>query len=547
MNNNNYLFKTILVAFSLFLFSLNGKSQTCLANFTNSTCVNGTIQFFNTSTGTNSTTSYSWNFGDNGTGTGQNPSHTYTANGTYTVCLYIWSAPSCSASICKTITINCVTTSSCNPNFTDSACFSNGTKKFISTSTGTNVNTSYNWNFGDNTSSTLKNPTHTYTANGTYTVCLFMFTPPTCSATICKTITVNCVSTSSCNPNFVDSACYSNGTKKFTSTSTGTNVNTTYSWNFGDNTTSSLKNPAHTYTANGTYTVCLFMFTPPTCSASICKTVSINCANVSTCQANFGYSTCVNGIMQFWNSSIGTSTNASYQWAFGDNTNSSVKNPVKTYSANGLYVVCLTISDSTTNCFSTKCHTVTIACISSGSCMANFADSACYNNGTKKFNSTSLGTTNQTNYTWNFGDNTTGFGKNTQHTYTSNGTYTVCLTIQDSTTNCYSTKCATVSIICVPPTGIKSNVNSISDTKVYPNPTNGNLSIDISNIAMNAKTIAINVYNILGQEVFNTNELVNGNTIHKELNLETLDNGTYYIKISDNLNYYQTRKIIIRK
>ena len=64
---------------------------------------------------------------------------------------------------------------------------------------------------------------------------------------------------------------------------------------------------------------------------------------------------------------------------------------------------------------------------------------------------------------------------------------------------------------------------------------------------MNSKIINIHVYNVLGQEVFNAEELVNGNSIHKELNLEALDNGTYYIKISDNVNYYQTRKIIIRK
>lgn len=547
MKKTNPLIKTFLVAISLLFISLNVKSQ-CAPNFVDSACFsNGTNKFISTSTGTNVNTVYNWNFGDNTTSSLKNPTHTYTANGTYTVCLFIYTPPTCSASICHTITVNCVSSSSCNPNFIDSTCFGNGIKKFISTSTGTNVNTTYSWNFGDNTTSNLQNPTHTYTANGTYTVCLFMYTPSTCSASICKTITVNCVSSSSCNPNFTDSACYGNGTKKFISTSTGTNVNTTYSWNFGDNTTSNLKNPSHTYTANGTYTVCLFIFSPPTCSASICKTVSINCANVSTCQANFTYSSCVNGNRQFFSTSIGTSTNTSYSWNFGDNTNSNIKNPSHTYSTNGLYVVCLTISDSTTNCFSTKCQTVTISCISSGSCLANFADSACYNNGTKNFYSTSLGTTNQTSYTWNFGDNTNGFGQNTQHTYTSNGTYTVCLTIQDSSTNCYSTKCRTVSITCVPPTGIKINANTISDTKVYPNPTTGSLFIDINNIAVNSKAIIIKVFNILGEQVYTASEDVNGSSVRKELNLENLDNGTYYIKISDNSNYYQTRKIIIRK
>ncbi|HOS82928.1 MAG TPA: PKD domain-containing protein [Methanolinea sp.] len=32
--------------------------------------------------------------------------------------------------------------------------------------------TSWSWNFGDGTTSTLQNPTHTYTTPGTYTVAL---------------------------------------------------------------------------------------------------------------------------------------------------------------------------------------------------------------------------------------------------------------------------------------------------------------------------------------------------------------------------------------
>jgi PKD repeat protein len=43
-------------------------------------------------------------------------------------------------------------------------------------------------------------------------------------------------------------------TVNFTNTSAGA---TSYSWNFGDATTSALINPAHTYTANGTYTITL--------------------------------------------------------------------------------------------------------------------------------------------------------------------------------------------------------------------------------------------------------------------------------------------------
>lgn len=41
---------------------------------------------------------------------------------------------------------------------------------FVDTSTGGVGELSYNWNFGDNTSSSLQNPTHTYVSPGNYTV-----------------------------------------------------------------------------------------------------------------------------------------------------------------------------------------------------------------------------------------------------------------------------------------------------------------------------------------------------------------------------------------
>ncbi len=74
-----------------------------VAEFTNS-IVSNTVNFTNTSTGA---TSWQWNFGDGGNDTQQNPSHTYAANGTYTVRL-ISSNGSCSDTITHDVTITTV-------------------------------------------------------------------------------------------------------------------------------------------------------------------------------------------------------------------------------------------------------------------------------------------------------------------------------------------------------------------------------------------------------------------------------------------------------
>ncbi len=63
----------------------------------------------------------------------------------------------------------------------------------------------------------------------------------------------------------------------------------TYSWNFGDNQTSTQPNPSHPYTTCGTYNVCLNI-SGPGCTKQICKSVTItdNVPPVAVCVPAFG-------------------------------------------------------------------------------------------------------------------------------------------------------------------------------------------------------------------------------------------------------------------
>jgi PKD repeat protein len=130
---------------------------------------------------------------------------------------------------------------------------------FTDTSTGSPA--SWSWVFGDigtGNISTSQNPSHTYTAAGTYTVKLTA-TNAGGSSIATKTITANPLQppiasftydpTAGAPPLFVT----------FTDTSTG-GTPTSWNWAFGDSgsgSTSTLQNPTHTYTSAGTYTVTL--------------------------------------------------------------------------------------------------------------------------------------------------------------------------------------------------------------------------------------------------------------------------------------------------
>ena len=116
-------------------------------------------------------TSWSWDFGDGNTSTDQNPIHTYTTAGIYTVNLTasnIWGTGS------KKAIISVQTPPAPQlpiANFTSNKMsgYAPLNVQFIDLSQNT---TSMNWSFGDGATSTSRNPAHTYTSAGIYTVAL---------------------------------------------------------------------------------------------------------------------------------------------------------------------------------------------------------------------------------------------------------------------------------------------------------------------------------------------------------------------------------------
>lgn len=209
-------------------------------------------------------TSWFWDFGDGATDTTQNPSHTYASNGSYTVCLIAMSScgsdTTCdSISVCPILATAAYTFNEVNPGVVDF------------TELATNEFT-YFWDFGDGATSVLQNPSHTFTPNGTYIVCLYAGN--SCSSdTICDTLTV-------CPNLAVADFTSSNVGFNYTFSNTGAN-GATYAWTFGDGGTSTAMSPTHTYTGNGTYQVCLT--TTDLCgnTDTFCDSVTVNITSVN--------------------------------------------------------------------------------------------------------------------------------------------------------------------------------------------------------------------------------------------------------------------------
>jgi hypothetical protein len=162
-------------------------------------------------------------------------------------------AYSCSANFSSIIT-------GCNVSFTSSA---TGVAPF-----------SYSWDFGDGNTSTLSNPSNTYSHDGPFEVKLTV------------TDSLGCISTS--KHYVLVTGCFPAGYGYFTYTANLCTIQfndssvagggANYHWDFGDGDTSNLINPAHTYTSSGLYYVCLDIIDHANiCSYEFCDSLYIEC------------------------------------------------------------------------------------------------------------------------------------------------------------------------------------------------------------------------------------------------------------------------------
>ncbi|MFM2155404.1 MAG: hypothetical protein RL516_153 [Bacteroidota bacterium] len=132
---------------------------------------------------------YNWEFGDGGTSGSMVPQHLY-QNGSYKVCLNVFDGNQCNDYICKTVNVNTLS-NPCTPVFTAIQSLSqSNTYTFALYNSCATSAWSYAWSFGDGTASAGVNPTHTFTASGTYTVCASTFDSLGNSFTWCEDIIV---------------------------------------------------------------------------------------------------------------------------------------------------------------------------------------------------------------------------------------------------------------------------------------------------------------------------------------------------------------------
>ncbi len=212
-----------------------------------------------------------------------------------------------------------------------------------------------------------------------------------------------------------------------------------YQWDFGDGSSSTLANPAHSYASAGSYTASLTVTDDDGASGSDTATATISsqpAGNLTpVADANGPYSGTAGVALNF--SSAGSSdadgSLASYSWNFGDGSASNQANPSHTYASAGSYSVSLTVTD---NGGATDSD-ITTATIDSAPNQAPTADANGSYSGTTgnpiSFFSTGSSDIDGTiaSYSWDFGDGGSSSIANPTHSYAAAGNYSVTLTVTD--------------------------------------------------------------------------------------------------------------------
>ena len=278
--------------------------------------------------------------------------------------------------------------------------------------TNTSVNgLTYLWDFGDNTSSTLINPSHMYATAGNYNVQLVAIPFLGCNDTITIPVTVHPKPVADFS---ATSVCFPLATA-FTDLTT-ISPPTTWSWSLGDGSTDLTQNPVHNYTGSGNFNVDFFVNDANGCKDTITKPVPVYPQVLTNFQTN---NVCYGTSAVFTDMSNTPTT--IHGWSFGDGNTSTLASPTHMYGNPGTYTVTL-IGESVNGCKDTSTQQIVIYVKPA----SNFiAPNTCFGKVTPFSDASGGGA----QWNWNFGDGTTSALQSPTHTYGSTGPKQVTLLI----------------------------------------------------------------------------------------------------------------------
>jgi gliding motility-associated-like protein len=433
-NNSNFQCNNAVLKLSFdFIHIVSSFSPTPLGG-----CAPFTTTFSNSST---NAYGYIWDFGDGSPqDTAFQPTHTFVNPGNYNVMLIALNNIACNVSDTTIVIVTVLAPPPINPSIQYIPSGGCDTLQVNFTAQFTNGQI-FSWDFGDATSASGINVSHTYTAPGNYIVTLTI-SDTTCinsdTATITITVnpspplnvviqtnqvsvcdTVNCTFQTNSNPAFV------------------------YNWDLGDGNFASSNPVQHSYYLPGSYTI-IVTVTDTICNSTGADTTTINVPQPGSISSSINYAP-----TQYCDSLVAAlqavaNFGSVYSWDFGDGNFGNGSNVTHTYTVPGTYTIMLVVIDPVCQRYDTSYQSVTfqpilISGLTTDSIVSGCPPITVNMYGTSNFQGSA--------YVWTINNNFISNSDSLSYTFNAGGTYNIMLIVSNaSSCNLADTATYTVTV-----------------------------------------------------------------------------------------------------
>ncbi|HYK92839.1 MAG TPA: PKD domain-containing protein [Thermoplasmata archaeon] len=366
-----------------------------------------------------------WNFGDgSATVTTLNATHVYTLSGTYGASIKVVDSKGYSASGSVTIKVTSASALAASAQATPSSGYAPLLATLASTVNGGVAPYTYQWSFGDGTTSTAASPQHIFSAPGVYGPSLTVTDSTGATATAQATVTVTAPTghltvTASASP--------TSGTAplaaQLSATATGGSAPYTTAWVFGDGSLGTGSPASHTFAVQGMYEATAFVTDATGRVGSAVVAVTVSGTVSHALQAIVTESPSSGSPPLAINASLsaigGTAPYPKVSWSFGDGATGTGPVVAHTYATLGTYTLTATVTDSL-GASAAATAVVKVAGVvlsittnrTSGDAPFSVSAAATEVGGTGVYNPVQ----------WAWGDGTTSTGSTANHTYAANVT-----------------------------------------------------------------------------------------------------------------------------
>ncbi|RLB58690.1 MAG: hypothetical protein DRI34_04105 [Deltaproteobacteria bacterium] len=304
------------------------------------------VKFSSTASGGKPPYTYLWDFGDGASGEGAATSHLFIITGLFEVTLTVSDSLGNSASGSSSVAVADDHTPVASITASPTAGPAPLEVQFAGNVVGGDAPYTFSWDFGDGEGADIQNPLHLFAQPGSYNVILVVADGDGDESSATATIEV----VPDSQPQVSIQASPLSGlaplTVQFSSAVSGGNQPLSYSWDFGDGSSSSEPQPSHLYAQDGDYTAVLTVSDADGDSATAQVDITAIAPETPVVTVAAAPETGPAPLAVSFSCTVtGGSAPYTYLWDFGDGTQSTLQNPGHTYTQIGDYQASCTAID----------------------------------------------------------------------------------------------------------------------------------------------------------------------------------------------------------